>query len=91
MEWILIQKARQIAESYNHNLRADDPRFLREVTLIFDDRTFLHYGSAFLLRIRGEWIGVFTEHHGVHVYNESDLFERWELERRRSPVEEMSK
>lgn len=90
MDSVSIKTIRKIAEAYDHQLLANDPRFQREATIIFDDGTFLHYKSAFLLRIKHEWIAVFTEHHGWHIYHEDELSGRWESERRRIPIEELS-
>lgn len=89
MESMPLKKIREIAEAYDHQLRADDPRFRREVTLIHEQGSVEHYDSAFLIRIRGEWIVAFTEHHGLRIYHADDLLLYWESERRREPIQEL--
>lgn len=60
------------AETYNRTLRADDPRLQRSVTIVHADGSVLHYRHALLMQ-SGEYLAVFTEHHGFHVYHVEDL------------------
>lgn len=89
------------ASDYDAGLLANDPRFRREVTLIHEDGSVVHYDSAFLMKVKdttsqlGEpgdqeyWIVCFTEHHGLHVDHSTDLLIYWESERRHQPIEEL--
>jgi hypothetical protein len=90
MESVPFRKIRQIAEDYDAKLLATDPRFRREVTLVHTDGSIMHYNSAFLMRIQGTWIAVFTEHHRLMVYDADDLMLYWESERRHEPIEELN-
>jgi hypothetical protein len=90
MDSVPLKLIRTIAEAYDHQLLATDPRFRRSVTLMHEDGSFLHFDSAFLLRIRSEWIVCFTEHHGLHIYHADDLMRYWESEQRRTPIEELT-
>lgn len=54
------------------DLRADDPRFRRSVYLLHEEGTTFLWRYAFALLFE-EWYVIFTEHHGTHVYHESDL------------------
>lgn len=90
MESTSFKVVSKIAQAYDHQLRADDPRFRRDVTLIHEDGSYIHFDSAFLLRVRDSWIVAFTEHHGLHIYNDDDLLSYWESERRREPIQSMS-
>lgn len=90
MESVPLKKIRVIAEAYDHQLLATDPRFRRSVTLMHEDGSYLHFDSAFLMRIQSEWIACFTEHHGLHIYHVDDLTNYWEAEDRHVTIEEMS-
>lgn len=48
-------------------LRADDPRFEREVILVHEDGSQFHWKHAFC-ETRDGFVLVFTEHHGCPVY-----------------------
>jgi len=89
MDSVPLREIRKLAEEYDAKLLASDPRFRRSVTLNHEDGSYLHYDSAFLMRIQGVWIACFTEHHGVLVYHAEDLFLYWEYEPRREPLEEL--
>lgn len=89
MDSVPLAKIREKAEAYDKQLLCTDPRFRRSVTLIHEEGTYLHYESAFLMRIESEWIACFTEHHGVLVYHADDLSGYWEMERRYVPLEEL--
>lgn len=70
------------ARKYDEALRADDPRFSRDVVVLHEEGTTLFFRNAFIVRL-AEWVLVFTEHHRYHVYSEDDLRGFWQYE----PVE----
>ena len=88
MESTSINEVRKAIQVYDDALRADDPRFRREVTLIHEDGTYQHITSAFLIRY-GEYIVCFTEHQGTLINHASDLIAYGEAERRRDAIEEL--
>ena len=73
MESVPLRKIREKAEEYDKKLLATDLRFRRSVTLKHEDGSYLHFDSAFLMRVENEWIACFTEHHGTFVYHITDL------------------
>ena len=89
MDSVPLRKIREKAEAYDQTLLATDPRFRRNVVIEHEDGTYLHFDSAFLMRVESEWIACFTEHHGVHVYHADDLFAYSEYERRYVALEEL--
>ena len=101
MESLSIKQVIEKANEYDANLKANDPRFNYEVTLIHEDGTIQKFDSAFLMKMKdshrviGEedketfWVICFTEHYGTHVYHNTDLFRYWESERRRKPLKEL--
>jgi hypothetical protein len=101
MESIFLRKVRKVAEDYDAKLPASDPRFQREVTLIHEDGSVVHYNSAFLMKMADShvsllttensfWIICFTEHHGLHIDHSDDLLLYWESERRHQTIEELT-
>src|SRR6185295_17166129 len=40
--------------------------------IVHEEGTILHYKPAFTKEWK-DWVFVFTEHHGIHVYHKSDL------------------
>jgi hypothetical protein len=62
----------ELAKEYDSKLRADDLRFRHSVVLLHEEGTFYHFRSAFIL-IHGEFIMVFSEHQGYHVFSENEL------------------
>jgi hypothetical protein len=106
MESVSIKTIRTIAEAYDFQLRANDPRFRRETTLIHEDGSVVHYDSAFLMKIVDRstfptdkpdevkpryWIITFTEHHGLHIDHSDELLLYWESDRRHEEVETLGK
>jgi hypothetical protein len=89
MDSVPLKEIKQKADEYDATLLATDPRFRRSATLIHEDGSYLHFDSAFLMRIDSVWIACFTEHHGVHVYHHEDLSSFWESEQRRTAIEEL--
>ena len=89
MDSVPLKTIRTIAEAYDHQLLATDPRFRRSCTLMHEDGSYLHFDSAFLLHIRKEWVACFTEHHGLHIYHVDDLTRYWESEARHLPIEDL--
>lgn len=67
------KEAEQVAKEIDKKLSAYDfnPYSLTEI--IHEEGTILHYRSAFAKEWQ-DWIFVFTEHHGTHVYHKSDLY-----------------
>ena len=47
------------------------------------DGSKLEYTHA-IAYVESKWIMIFTEHHGVHVYNKEDLTECWEMKEDRT-------
>lgn len=60
------------AEKLSLGLRADHPAFRRTVYLLHEEGTTFLWRYAFALRLEDWWL-IFTEHHGTHVYHESDI------------------
>ena len=89
MDSIPHKAIRDKVEAYDSHLLATDSRFRRVVVLRHEDGAYLHLPSAFLMRVEGEWIAVFTEHHGVHVYHAGDLHSYSEYDLRHDDPEEM--
>ena len=61
-----------LAQEYDKTLQADDSRFRRSVAINHEDGSHFHCKNAFLL-IKEDWIIVFTEHFGTHIFDQSDL------------------
>lgn len=81
-----MKRVHAVAEMLDKNLRADDPRLQHCVLILHEEGTTLFFRNAFFKRYHdgehgnwgdsehpGEWIMVFTEHHGFHVYPVDDL------------------
>ena len=68
-----LKQVRAIAASYDVGVRADDKRLRGSVQIIHEEGTVLFYNYAFVMKFY-DWFVVFTEHHGHHVYHESDLY-----------------
>ncbi len=64
------REAEQVAKETK--LSAYDFHSYSLVQIIHEEGTILHYKSAFTREWK-DWIFVFTEHHGTHVYHKSDL------------------
>lgn len=73
MDSVPLQKIKEKAEAYDKALLATDTRFQRSVRLLHEDGSVMLWNHAFLMSIENEWIVCFTEHHGFHVYHETDL------------------
>jgi len=102
MESTSLRAIREKAEAYDKTLRADDPRFQREVTIIHCDGSVVHWDSAFLMKVKDEtpvpwaleeterfWIVCFTEHHGMHIDHSDDVLRYWESKKIYDPLEEI--
>jgi hypothetical protein len=83
-----MQRAHKVAEGYDKALLATDPRFSHVVRVVHEEGTSLFYVNAFLMKWKdpevvegawgacetpGQWLFIFTEHHGFHVYPLDDL------------------
>jgi len=64
--------AYKLAAEINGKLLATDPRFSRAVKIIHEEGTVLFFDYAFVER-HEDWVFIFAEHHGHHVYHESDV------------------
>ena len=73
MDSVPLQKIKEKAEAYDKTLQATDPRFQRCVKILHEDGSVMMWNHAFLMSVESEWIVCFTEHHGCHVYHETDL------------------
>jgi hypothetical protein len=82
-----MQRAWEVAKQIDNELKSNDPRLRHCVQIEHDDGTRLFFDNAFIMRYYdknhgdwgtcnhpGEWIFVFTEHHGFHVYPIDELF-----------------
>ena len=72
MESVAYKAARSVARGIDSRLKATDERFERVVRVLGEDGSVFLYDSAFALRLDSDWIGVFTEHYGFHVFHEDD-------------------
>lgn len=68
------------------SLRADDPRFHRSVLIVHQDGSSMFFRHAFMVRHRN-WLLVFTEHQGSHVFAINDLERYYTLETVCEPME----
>lgn len=66
------REAEQVAKEVDKKLTAYDFHPCNMVEIIHEEGTILHYKSAFTKEWK-DYIFVFTEHHGTHVYHKSDL------------------
>lgn len=84
----MTERILQIARDYNVDLRADDPRFQRSVTVHHGDGSTFHFKYAFALELdEGDgWLFVFTEHNKFHVFSKGDLNGWWQYDR--IPIEQ---
>ena len=73
MDSIQYKEARKKAKDIAKRLRATDPRLDGSVSVSHDDGSFFLFRNAFAQRIAdSDWFMVFTEHHGFHIFHESD-------------------
>lgn len=100
MESTFLRDVRKVAEAYDKKLRANDPRFRRQVHIIHEDGSVTNYDSAFLMKIADKhvtmqtsdysyWIVCFTEHHGLHINHSDDLLLYWESQKLYLDIEEI--
>lgn len=69
----MYRTAVEKAKSIDVELRADDKRLNKGcVFLIHDDGSTFCWNSAFVKRWN-DYVMVFTEHHGFHVYDNDDV------------------
>lgn len=67
-----LKAAQALAKSISKKLKARDPRFQGAVHLNHRDGTALFFRNAFALNW-SRFLLIFTEHHGLHVYDFDDL------------------
>lgn len=60
------------AKAYDGMLLAADPRFSNDVWVNHEDGSFFLWKKAFIMQ-KDNWILVFTEHFGYHIFDKSDL------------------
>jgi len=60
------------AVGYDAKLRADDSRLRGAVHLIHDEGTVIFLMYAFIVQV-GDWLVVFSEHHGHMVYGVDEI------------------
>jgi len=81
-----MKRIHAVAAEMDEHLRADDLRLQHSVMILHEEGTTLFYRNAYLVKYYdslhgdwgasenpGEWIMIFTEHHGFHVYPVDDL------------------
>ena len=72
MESVAYKAARSVARGIDSRLKATDERFERVVRVLGEDGSVFLYDSAFAVRLDADWIGVFAEHYGFHVFHKDD-------------------
>ncbi|NIQ15816.1 MAG: hypothetical protein GTO02_15895, partial [Candidatus Dadabacteria bacterium] len=70
LKFTSYHEAVQVAKETELSAYDFDPYSLVEI--VHEEGTILHYKSAFIKEWK-DYILVFTEHHGTHVYHKSDL------------------
>lgn len=73
MKFSSYQEAYQVAKETDNKLSAYDFHPYNLVEIIHEEGTSFHFKSSFLREWK-DYIFVFTEHHGIHVYHRSDLY-----------------
>jgi len=81
-----MKKIHKIAKKIDDNLRADDLRLSHVVHLVHEDGSIFHWDNAFLIeyydkdhpywggtKYPGQWVFVFSEHHGFHVFARNEV------------------
>ena len=74
---VYMQKVYDLAKEYDKNLLCTYSRLRHSVRIIHEDGSILFFEDAFLMKhndSEGEWIIIFTEHHGFHVYHGTELY-----------------
>jgi hypothetical protein len=62
------------ASYYSTKLKADDHRFQKNTLLVHEDGSVFLWRNAFYLKeYEGEWVIVYTEHYGFHVFDADDV------------------
>lgn len=75
MNFTKYSEAAQVAKEADKKLTAYDFHYHEMVLIQHEDGAILTWRSAFLREWK-DYVFVFTEHHGYHVYHKSDL-EEW--------------
>lgn len=86
---VKYQEIDTTAKAYDHKLLATDTRFNRTVTLSHVDGSFFKWRRAFVME-RTNWIIVFTEHHGYHIYDKDDLNDVTQFDTRIQSFDELT-
>lgn len=80
-------EAYKLAQKYNETLLCTDPRLHNAVHVFVDDGSTFMWQNAFLMS-KDDYIIIFTEHHGFHVYHKDDV-EYMQFQRMYDKVEEL--
>ena len=67
-----MRRVHELAKNYDETLRADDPRFNFCVRILHEEGSTFWFENAFLMK-HGEFVIVFSEHQGFHVFAVEDL------------------
>ncbi len=70
---IQMRKLHAEAKEFDAKLRADHPGFGGNVFIRHDDGTTYYFRYAFVQEMEGEWLAVYTEHHGFHVFHKDEV------------------
>ena len=68
-----IRAIHAAAAAYSDKLRADDVRLRRSVLLIHEEGTTMLFRKAFRMTTGRDYVVVFTEHHGFHIYHNDEV------------------
>ena len=71
-----MQKVHDLALNYDNKLKADDERFQHSVQILHEEGTTYFFHNAFMMNYvekKANYIVVFTEHQGFHVFAEDEL------------------
>lgn len=67
-----LKEIKRIANEYDNKLLTTDPRFQRSVMIIHQDGSVFFFQRAFMLK-KDDWLIIFSGHHGVHIYDKTDV------------------
>lgn len=82
-----LHEVKQLVGKIDATLRSDDPRMHRRSVLItHQDGSTLFFRFAFMMR-HGNWLLVFSEHQGSHVFSINDLAQFQQFETMLGEVE----
>lgn len=89
-----MQRVYDRAAEYDKSFLSTNDRYRNVVMIVHEEGTILWYRNAFVMKYYdekhgdwgasenpGQWIMVFTEHHGFHVYPIDDLHDWCQFQR----------